>query len=404
MRKIAFWLSIVFIFTIPWEGIRIADLGSMAKLVGLVAFAAWANAILFTGKVRPFHSSHLMIGLVLLWNVASLLWSMNLNETLERLQTYVQLILLVWLIWDLYVTPEQIRIGQQAYILGAYVSVWSTISNYLAGKAIGNSGRYTGLGFNANDLALILVLGLPIAWQLAVTASVDGSRKGRVLRFINFAYVPPALFAILLTASRTAVLSMLPAFWFILGSMVRLKPGPRILIAVALVGALIVLQPYVPQTSIDRLSTTSSELTEGDLNGRTQIWEHGMNFFQEHPILGAGSGAFKSINPDRRVAHNTYLSLLVETGIVGFFLFSTMVFLAVYQVKNQHRWMAAFWLVVFLSWAIGISSMSWETRKITWLIMAWVVASGQVLTQHKKNLTKLEVEPPLKVKDCVLSN
>lgn len=402
MRKIAFWLSIVFIFTIPWEGIRIAELGSVSKLVGLVAFAAWINAILFTGKVRQFHSSHLMIGLVLLWNVASLLWSMNLNETLERLQTYAQLILLVWLIWDLYVTPEQIRIGQQAYILGAYVSIWSTISNYLAGNALGNSGRYTGLGFNANDLALILVLGLPIAWQLAVTASVDGSRKGQILKFINYAYVPLALFAILLTASRTAVLSMLPAFWFILGSMVRLKPGPRILIAVTLVGALIILQPYVPQTSIDRLSTTSSELTEGDLNGRRQIWEHGMNFFKEHPLLGAGSGAFKSINPDRRAAHNTYLSLLVETGTVGFFLFSTMILLAIYQVKNQHRWMATFWLTVFLTWAIGITSMSWETRKITWLIMALVVTSGQVLTQHKKNLTKPEVVSPLK--DCVLSN
>ncbi|MCP4420167.1 MAG: hypothetical protein GY805_26480, partial [Chloroflexi bacterium] len=281
MRKVAFWLSVIFIFTIPWEGITIQGLGSVARLAGLPAFAVWINSILFSGKIRRPHPFHLIVALFLLWNIVTLFWTVNVDETMARLETYVQLALLVWLIWDLFTTSEEVKIGHQAYVLGAYVSVWSTISNYLAGNTTGNSGRYTGFGFNSNGLAMILVIGLPIAWHLAVSSSADESKKGSFLRFINYGYVLPALFAILLTASRTAVLSTMPAFWFMLGSITRLKPVSRLLIAVAAAAALIFLQPLVPQTSIDRLSTTSDELSEGDLNGRTQLWDIGIASFKE---------------------------------------------------------------------------------------------------------------------------
>ncbi len=385
MRKIAFWLSVIFIFTIPWEGITIKGLGSVARLAGLLAFAVWINSILFTGKIRRLHPFHLIMFLFVLWNIITLFWTVSVNATMTRLQTYVQLVLLVWLIWDLFTTSDKVKIGHQAYVLGAYVSVWSTISNYLVGKTTGNSGRYSGFGFNSNGLAMILVIGIPIAWHLAVSASADESKKGNILRFINFGYVPPAIFAILLTASRTAVLSAMPAFWFMLGSITRLKPVSRLLIAVAAVGALIFLQPLVPQTSIDRLSTTSDELSGGDLNGRTQLWEIGIASFKEHPILGVGSGAYKSINSRKQVAHNTYLSVLVETGLVGFLLFGGMLFFAIHQVRYQDKWMTALWFTVFLSWAVGVSAMTWEYRKPTWLIMSLVVTGAHILVPRNSS-------------------
>ncbi|HIE54961.1 MAG TPA: O-antigen ligase domain-containing protein [Chromatiaceae bacterium] len=396
LRKTAFWLSVLLIFIIPWEsGAIIEGIGPIARIVGLVVTAFWLGVVLVTGRFRRLHPFHILILLFLLWNIVSLFWSINTRQTLAKLETYVQLTVMVFLIWDLYTTQRRVRIGLQAYVLGAYITVWSIIGNYLAGTTTGRSGRFSGFGFNENGLAMILVIGMGIAWYLAVSASTDGQKKWSweyFLRLANYAFVPLAIFSVTLTASRTAVLSTVPFFWFVLGSTTQLKLPSRLLLAVGMVGALFFLRPLVPQTSIDRLSTTSGELTEGDLNGRRQLWEVGIEAFLERPITGAGSGVFKTI-ADGKVAHNTYLSILTETGIIGLLFFAIMIVTAVYQIRYQNKLLAVLWLTVFLSWAIGVSAMSWELRKPTWFIIAFVLVSGHAIAQHSA-IIKPDTELP----------
>ena len=389
LRKTAFWLSVIFIFIIPWEsGAVVEGVGPVARGVGLAVTAFWLGVVLITGRFRRLHPFHIAVLLFLLWNVMSLLWTINTQRTFDRLETYVQLTVMVFLIWDLYTTKNRVRIGLQAYVLGAYITVWSVLGNYFSGVTTGQSGRFSGFNFNENTLALILVIALGFAWYLAVSANVDEQKKrswGYLLRLANYAFVPLALFAIILTASRTAVISAIPFFWFMLGSTTRLKPSSRLLVAVGMVIALLFLQPLVPQTSIERLSTTSGELTEGDLNGRRQLWEIGKEAFLQRPINGWGSGVFKTLSGGQ-VAHNTYLSVLAESGFIGFVFFSAMMFTALFQVKKLDKLMAVLWLTIFLSWAIGVSSMTWELRKPTWLIMSLALASGHALAQEQVDL------------------
>lgn len=396
IREIAYWFSVLLIFIIPWEsGATIEGIGPAARGIGLLAAGAWFGVVLVTGRMRRPHPYHLVVLLFLLWNVISLIWSVNVGDTLDNLETYVQLAVMTFLIWDLYTTPRKILIGMQAYVLGACVTVWSVMSNYLAGVTTGQSGRYSGFDFNENSLAMILVIGMCIAWYLAVNSNQDTEDEkswARILRFINYAFVPLAIFSVILTASRTAMFSMTPFIWFMLGSVSRLKLSSRLLLTVGMIITLVFLQPLVPQTSLDRLSTTSSELTDGDLNGRRQIWAAGMEVFLEHPLTGMGGGVFKSV-AGGKVAHNTYLSILTEMGMVGFALFMGMLLVALYQVKYQTRWMASLWLTVFLAWAIGVSSMTWEHRKPTWLIMAFVLTNGHALVQQMKETVITKLNP-----------
>ena len=73
----------------------------------------------------------------LLWNISSLFWSIDINLTMSRLETYIQLTVLVFLIWDLYTTDNRIRIGLQVYVIGAYITIQSVISNFLSGTTTG---------------------------------------------------------------------------------------------------------------------------------------------------------------------------------------------------------------------------------------------------------------------------
>lgn len=395
LRTITFWLSLVMIFMIPWESGAVVDqFGSLARMIGLLVGGLWLGTVLATGQIRKWKPFHLLLLLFLFWNVISLLWTVSVSATMDRIQTYVQLVVMVFLIWDLFTTPEALKLGLQAYILGSGVSLWGILSNYFNDLAV-HGGRYTAFGFNVNGIATIFLLGIPVAWYLAVTSDAKGSKIHGILRVVNFAYVPLAIFAIVLTASRTALFGVVPAIWFMLGSLTRLKPVSRVLVAIAFFGVLFFLQPLVPQTSIDRLSSTSDEISEGDLNGRRQIWDEGIEAFLGNPVFGVGSGAFKSAIPLHRVAHNTYLSILTELGVVGFVLFITILLVALYHIRYQPRWMATLWLAVFLSWAVSITAKTWEYRKPTWLFLNLIVVGAGLIQQTGKSKLPMSVSKPL---------
>ena len=380
MRKIAFWLALVLLFMIPWENSVIVDgVGRISRLMGILVAAFWLGTVLATGKFRQLRPFHILVFLYFFWNSITILWSSDVSDTMDRITTYVQLFVFAWLIWDLFTTKEAIRAGLQAFVLGSYVSVIDTISNYFSGVSRGSTPRYAAEGFNANGLALIVALSLPIAWYLAISATSDGTKKTKLFSTVNFIYIPLGVFAVLLTASRTALIGMVPTFWFILGASAKLRFVDRLVISLFLGVALYFIQPLIPQTSLDRLSTTQTELTEGDLSGRRLIWEEALGVFENNSLIGTGSGTFKAaVDFKDKSAHNTYLAILVESGAIGFGLFLLVVATSGYHLRYLPKWEALFWFTMLVVWAIGITTMSWEIKKPTWFLLNMVVVHAAV--------------------------
>jgi len=375
MRTVAFWLSLFMIFVIPWENsIDIEGVGTVSRTIGLVVAVFWMATIIVTGKFRKPHSFHLAIYLFIVWNIASTFWSFDVAATLDRLQTYIQLLFMIFILWDLYNTPGDLRAGLQAYVLGAYVAFGSTFVNYLTGNEE-SFLRYAATGFNANDLGPILALGIPIAWYLAITGG-NNSKLANALKVVNYAYIPAGILGILLSGTRGAMIAALPAIVFILSTLTRLRFRTRVMIFIALIGTLFALQTVVPQYSIERLATTGASISELDLDGRVNIWRQGIKVFSEHPLLGVGSSAFRTAVGIEKVAHNTFISVLVEVGIIGWVLFGIILAITFYQAIHQPKLTARFWLTVLLVWALTASFMTWEQRKQTWLILSLVIVSA----------------------------
>lgn len=372
MRNFAYFLSIVLVFSIPWENsIIISHVGTLSRMIGLFATAIWLLSIFSVKKLHKPHFFHIIFFLFVLWNIATAFWSIDLDDTLIRIKTYLQLYIMTLFFWDLYQSSKLIKKALQAFILGGYVSIISTFYNFVIYKNI--SARFTASGFNPNDLSLILALGIPMAWYLVATGDVGF--KNKLLRITNLFYIPASFLVIMLTASRGSLLAAIPSLFYIFSSFRRLNNFSRLLVPITIVVVIFLFFPLIPQSNIERLLTTSESISQHDLGGRVSIWIEALGYFAKHPVLGVGSGVLS--------AHNAFLSVLAETGLVGFTLFTALIaisFSEAFKLLKQKDWL---WITVLAILILGSCVHTWEDRKPTWLVLCFIIISGNWINKNK---------------------
>ena len=388
MRKITYWLAVLLIFIVPWEdSISVTTLGSLARVMGLVVAAFWVATMLLEGRFRKPHLFHVIVLLFFLWNFVSVFWSPDSESTIQRIKTYSQIFLLMLIFWEVFQKPENLMMGLQAYIYGSFVLIASTIYNYINGNvAVAYEGRYSATGVNAVDLTLILMMGLPVAMHLVFVAGQN--KTGMILKLVNLAYIPLAIFSILLTGSRTSLIAVIP-FGIYLVATQQIKFDRKILVFVLLIISALALFPFIPQAITTRLGTLGSSIEAGDLGGRVGLWGQAILVLNEHPIMGLGSGTLDSAIGS--AAHNTFVSVAAETGFIGFILFITILAVVFFQAMNIQNGNSGLWVAIFLTWVIGVCSLSWEFRKLTWLFLNFIVIEGS-FTYEQLHFEKTKVK------------
>ena len=376
MRRITFALTLGFLFMLPWEDSSVAlGLGSLAKVLGMVLAAFWLVTLFIEGRFRKPHLFHFLVLLFFLWNAISVYWSLDASSTLQRITTYGQIFLIMLVFWDMFQSSSHLKAGLQAYVLGEYVLVAGTLYSYVNGiVAVAYEGRYSAPGVNANDLALSLILGMVVATHLLLAG---GPGKWHTVRkFINLAYIPLAMYAVILTGTRTSLLAVIPLVLYIVMTP-EIKLERKMVLGGVLLIAVLVLLPFVPQTLIARLGTTGSSIAGEDLGGRISIWHEAIAELAGHTLIGVGGGALPSLIGS--AAHNTFISVATETGLIGFILFLAILEVATYQVIRLPLKQSAVWIALLMTWAIGALTLSWEFRKLTWILPNFLVIAGSTL-------------------------
>lgn len=371
------WLFLcLFVFTMPWEkGVWVPGIGTIARTLGMVAFVAGTASVLYRRKLRSPNLMLVTSALFVLWSGLSYLWSIDPAATIAKVSTLAQLLAMVWLVWELCRGPARQEQLMSAYVLGALLGAGITFIRY--GMSIQTYyRRYAATGFDPNDFGLILVFSIPMAIYLAW-------RHAGWLRWLWTGSVLMVISAVLLTASRTALVATFLSFLIVPLLWARMGMAQR-LASLALFGYLIFsLVGAAPSSSRERLATLPEEITEGNFNSRKSIWKSGARYWIRHPVLGAGSGAYpEAVRPElgvpgvkgaRYVAHNTFLSVLVECGIPGFTIYAALMLTLVvfiWMMPTPERFL---WAVMLLVWVTGVTTLTWEHYKVTWLLFALIV-------------------------------
>lgn len=372
-RTVAFYAFLFFVFTIPWEdSLVFAGIGTLNRLIGFIAFGLGVLAIIASRKTRRHLSIHGLMLVFVYWVMLSLFWSLDSQRTQIRIITYIQLLGMTLLTWEFATDEIRGRRLMQAYVLGAYVSAIWTIQQYLAVSGIidefESPVRYAAKGFDFNELALYLSLGIPFSWYLSLKSQHPIGLWG------NRIYIPLATLAVTLTGSRSGFLTFLVAMVFIpFSTLVEERNGIRRLLVFSLIlASLWGVKEYVGDLApAKRIAALNQEFQSGDFSRRSIVWSAGLQVWQDRPLLGAGAGAFHIVvYPLTNItsAHSSYISLLTELGIIGLAFF-IIIPTAILASSIRASWLVKMlWVCLFTTLALGSAGLSWEYSKGTWFL------------------------------------
>lgn len=201
--------------------------------------------------------------------------------------------------------------------------------------------------FNSGWLAEYLVLATPFA----VAALLAGGRRSRRLAL---ALAALALVTLALTRQRggwaaAVVQASLLAGVFLAGGGLALFADPvrRRRMALIAAGGLVVGAAIMISAG-DSLGPTAAKATRvsSGLSGRPQLWLASSELIAERPVAGWGlgsfAGAYDSVRPRgspearpfRETAHNTYLHLAVEQGLLGLAALALVAWAAVSALRR----------------------------------------------------------------------
>ena len=210
-------------------------------------------------------------------------------------------------------------IGVAEYLFGMAELRWVDASRF------GNiGGRVTSLFSNPNILAVYLLLYFP----LSLLATFLPQNKKRLRLFYGATAVLCAL-CILLTWSRGAWLGLALECFLLL--LFHSKKSRVILFCLPPI-ALSAL-PFLPQSFRGRLFSIG-DLGESSIRYRLQTWSGALRMLRGHPLgIGIGEWAWRIIYPHYAVsgtktvmhAHNIFLQVAIELGIVGVVLFLLLI-------------------------------------------------------------------------------
>lgn len=385
MRRAAWVLLLVFAFAIPWEySLDLGEpLGNIARFTGLLVLVVAIPAVLQAGRVRtPGVLQWLVMGLYV-WFCCTYFWTIDSAATLEKMRSYFQEMMIVWLVWEFIESPSDLRMILRAYVAGSWVLAALTVIDAASLQAIREGQmRYAAMGQDPNDVARFLDLGFPLAALL-----LSGERRwpGRLLAL---GYLPVGLIGVLLTASRGGFIAAVVA---LTGCAILLARGHTKTViagAFALPAIAALLWFGVSHEVFERLATIPEQLHGGDLNQRFNIWSVGWDAFVRSPVIGNGAGSFVAaagMNP-LDTAHNTALSILVGGGLCAFLL-AVCIVIAVARAAMQTRGtLRLALLTALLVWVVTSLVATVEDSRTTWLLLGLIAVAGRLGREEGEQL------------------
>lgn len=318
---------------------------SRANLANQLFWIALFGAVLVTGRNRfgrliaaLRQPTVIIILAYLALALASVLWSPVPSIAFRR--AMLQVIVLTAIICPVYMANDrQAQLERLVLVFLVTVIVNMVPAIFQPPGPIGHEGIYS----HKNEFGLVAAY----AFIFSLYAVV---RLSGVLRLVAAACIVLALFELVVSQSKTSLgLSILiPAVsLFVVGlsGLLNIRSAYLLLFCAVLAIAGYLFFNFLFDYHFSDLSMLL--FNDTTFTGRTVIWDFIFGIISREPLLGQGYGSFWGIGSDSIAAreapgfvafllqsHNGYVDVVLELGVVGFFLLILLLFSMLFDVSR----------------------------------------------------------------------
>jgi O-antigen ligase len=362
--------------------IALPGVGTVNRLFGMLAVAALLTAGLVERRLRKPPLEAVFFGALLLWAIMSMLWALDPDAVVARLPTAVNMIALYLVAVSFRVSNQELRVMCALAVIGGAAA--GVVSWLYGAEAYAPQQRQTLAGDEAfadpNFFAASLLLPLALA-----IAGVIISRT-LTARLAAGAAIAITGATIMLTVSRGSLVALTVMLLLLF---IGVNARWQILVVIGVVAGLTLVMPEAFFDRIGRLV----EGVDSTGSGRTEIWAVGLEMLRDNAILGVGFANFMTsygveahVGPrgGYRGAHNTYLGLWAELGVIGLLVLLTALALHLWRAQRTRRLAGgpAVLLAATQAGCVGTAvaaifiDVLWKKWFwLPWILLTWAVAS-----------------------------
>jgi O-antigen ligase len=366
---------------------------SLAKVAGALIVVAWVATVSIGGRrERNLFTTHPAFTFLVLaflgWSAISVVWSESSSTALTSVMRYALNAFLLPIAFTAVRNRRDAMHILAAIVIGASIAAVSAIiappppESAIYGRAAGTVG-------DPNELAAALLVGLVVAAAFAVNRHISPA-----LRALAGVSAVLCLMGILLSLSRGGLLGTACALLIAVAVAGRWRR--RVLALAGTLGVLAVGY-FAAFASLPAKQRVLDVGAEGG-TGRLDLWTVGLRMIEAHPLNGIGSGEFPVssvhyllrpgliqsgafILSTPKVAHNTYLNITAELGLVGGILFIAMIAFcigcALLAIKRVTRAgdecmeiLTRGFVVAIGGYLVTLLFLSESTAKLFWILLA----------------------------------
>ncbi len=375
MSKFFYFLVYLTFLTTPLESVTLFKGLSIVKLSTIFLIG---TTLIKRRKIFALHEPFFILFLIYtVLTILSSAWSIDKEATLSAsLFMIIPSYIITSIIYCAIQNKVHLEKIFKAYVFGCGIVTMVSLYMYITGFRFEENSRLTVLGQDQNELSFLLSFGIVSIIYLIKYTKLKVISK-LLLLILAFLYA----FVVLTTGSRTGFVIML----FIIAILIimSLRRGKVIYFAPVILIACVIFLYYLPASTTQRLFTTSDQIKSHDLSQRVEIWEDGLSAFNETKayIFGTGFKTFRTlldIKYNWNVApHNTYLSTLIELGVVGLMIFLIMVTYLLRKVLYLCKNDSVFNILLIFPLILAMTVLGTETRRWLFLIGVLIIKISQ---------------------------
>lgn len=297
--------------------------------------------------------------------------------------------------WPLLITFLFVNTRRQLVTVITVLAISIGVSSgYGAFQGLNGTSRVSAFFYYVNAFAFFLDIYIPLLFVVTIEKDLL-PRKYRIVTGVVLVF---AIMALIYTESRGAWLAI--GLTFLAYAIMKIRENKKLGIVLCL--AFVILSAAFLQS--DRIQNRLESIFNPRLISNTErilMWESAVAMWRDYPLVGVGLSNYKTMNEkyisplhkekNHPHAHNNFLNVLAETGLLGIsgflILFACILYQSVRKIKNPLMKAALLITSTFLLHGLVDYNFNYRSAmQAYWFILGLSFASIRIFAEGKNDL------------------